>query len=337
MIYNHQIKIIYGAIFFPIVLIFLMLPLGCTKQESGAEISDEVSITLISVNSASVTGKITNPGDGISDYGHCYATSSNPTYAGSKTSFGISYRTRSYSSDITGLSPNTLYYVRAYLKSGNDLKYSSEVSFTTNSPGNTVIDLEGNIYNTVTIGTQTWLAENLKSTKYNDGTEIPNVTDSITWSALSTGAYCDYDNNPSNSDTYGRLYNWFAAASTNTRNICPTGWHVPSDAEWKTLTDYLGGETIAGGKLKESGTTHWYSPNYAANNLTGFTALPGGSRSYDGAFGVSIGDSGFWWSSIERNNDSFAWLRRMDSNFSFVLRTNLYLTYGFSVRCVKDY
>ena len=130
-------------------------------------------------------------------------------------------------------------------------------------------DIDGNDYKTVTIGTQVWMVENLKTTKYNDGTAIPNITDNTSWAALTTGAYCDNINTPSISTTYGRLYNWYAVdnnagtkvASNGGKNVCPTGWHVPSDAEWTTLTTYLGGESVAGGKLKETGTTHWQSPN----------------------------------------------------------------------------
>jgi uncharacterized protein (TIGR02145 family) len=139
----------------------------------------------------------------------------------------------------------------------------------------TVKDFEGNVYKTITIGTQTWMADNLRTTKYRNGDAIPEVTDSSAWINLITGAYCNY-NNTRNNDTivsYGRFYNLYAV--TDNRNICPTGWHVSTDAEWTTLTDYLGGASVAGDKLKEKGTTHWESPNAGATNEIGFTALPG--------------------------------------------------------------
>ncbi len=146
-------------------------------------------------------------------------------------------------------------------------------------------------------------------------------------------AYCNY-NNTTSSDTiatYGRLYNWYAV---NTGKLAPKGWHVPTDAEWSTLTDYLEGESIAVGKLKEIGTTHWISPNTGATNETGFTALPGGYLNFDGAFGY-IGSNGLWWSATEYDF-SYAWFWGMDRNYSYVYRYAGFKEYGLSVRCVKD-
>ncbi len=200
------------------------------------------------------------------------------------------------------------------------------------------------IYNTVTIGTQLWMAENLKTTKYNDGTPIPNVTDNTAWAALTTGAFSDYNNTPANSTIYGRLYNWYAVdnnaatkvASNGGKNVCPTGWHVPTDAEWTTLTTYLGGESVAGGKLKETGTTHWLSPNTGATNETGFTALPGGNRYGDGSFD-NIGGDGNWWSSTEYSTTTPAWYRLMHYSGATVYRGYNDKQSGFSVRCVRDF
>jgi uncharacterized protein (TIGR02145 family) len=193
-------------------------------------------------------------------------------------------------------------------------------------------DIDGNTYKTVQIGTQVWMAENLKTTKYNDGTAIPLVTDDKAWEALSTPAYCWYNKDKqANKNTYGALYNWFAV---NTGKLCPTGWHVSTYVEWKTLTNYLGGENVAGGKLKETGTTHWWRSNADVTNETGFTALPGGSRSSDGEF-KSIGGNGVWWSTSEILAP-IACLRCMGCDASSVLT---YLTEklgGFSVRCIKD-
>ena len=138
----------------------------------------------------------------------------------------------------------------------------------------TATDIDGNVYHTVTIGTQIWMVENLKTTRYNDGSPIPFVTDSSSWSNLTTPGYCWYNNDTTNKNTYGALYNWFAV---NTGKLAPTGWHVPTDDEWTTLTTYLGGESIAGGKLKETGTTHWRTPNAGATNEIGFTASSGWS------------------------------------------------------------
>src|SRR5690554_5475820 len=190
---------------------------------------------------------------------------------------------------------------------------NGDIVFNPNITYGSITDIDGNTYKTVTIGTQTWMAENLKVTKYNDGIAIPNVTDNTAWRELATGALCDYANTPSNSETYGKLYNWHAV---NTGKLCPTGWHVPSDAEWTELTDYLGGTSVAGGKLKETGTTHW-ARNTGATNETGFTALPGGGRDDSGTF-YGIGGDGFWWSATEHY--ALAWYRFMLYYLSSVLR-----------------
>lgn len=195
-----------------------------------------------------------------------------------------------------------------------------------------VTDIDGNVYHIVVIGTQEWLVENLKTTRYRNGTAIPNVTDSTAWSGLTTGAYCDYNNNAANSTTYGRLYNWYAVSNAN--NIAPTGWHVATDAEWTTLTTYLGGDSVAGGKLKEAGLAHWASSNTGATNETGFTALPGGYRGYGGTFG-GIDNYGGWWSSTE-DYTTIAWSRGMSDFNVNVLRISYHKPLGFSVRCVRD-
>jgi len=193
----------------------------------------------------------------------------------------------------------------------------------------TVTDHDGNVYNTVKIGTQVWMAENLKTTKYNDNTAIPLVTDYSEWRSLTTPAYCWYDNDISNKTTYGALYNWY---TVNTGKLCPTGWHVPSDEEWTILTNYLG--SMAGGRMRETGTTHWNSPNTDATNDSKFTALPGGDRSNNGTFG-SIGFDGYWWSATE-SNAAYAWDRLMDFYVSNVSRYDVNKEVGFSVRCVSD-
>jgi uncharacterized protein (TIGR02145 family) len=210
----------------------------------------------------------------------------------------------------------------------------------------TVTDIDGNVYNCVTIGTQFWMAANLKTTKYNDGTSIPIITDNVTWAGLTSPAYCWYNNDPTTyKDVYGALYNWYAidVASNSGKNVCPTGWHVPSDNEWHTLALYLDVNAvlsdpeslIAGGKLKETGTTHWLSPNTEATNESGFTALPGGFR-YTGAFDL-IGLNGYWWSSLEFDART-AQSRGLNSNSSYFSR----FPYGsdkqdgFSIRCLKD-
>jgi uncharacterized protein (TIGR02145 family) len=209
------------------------------------------------------------------------------------------------------------------------------ITFNHNLIYGSVTDIDGNIYKTITIGTQTWMAENLRTTKYRNGVAIPNVTDSTAWTSLTTGAWCNYNNDASNVQRkYGKLYNWYAA--TDSRNIAPTGWHVPFDAEWSTLTTYLGGEAVAGDKLKETGTCNWLNPNTGATNETGFSALPGGVRSYgDGTLFGGVGYRGYWWSATE-GSTSYAWLRYIYYTDSGVYRGGYDKTDGFSVRCVRD-
>jgi len=196
----------------------------------------------------------------------------------------------------------------------------------------TVKDIDGNVYNTETIGTQVWMAENLKSTKYNDGIAIPLVDDDQAWGVLTTPGCCWYNKDAiANKNTYGALYNWYAV---NTNKLCPRDWHVSTDAEWTTLTTYLGSEKVAGGKLKETGTTHWEKHNNGAANLTGFTALPGGYRNNHGAF-ANIGFFGFWWSATEYVPTA-AWCRTIGCAGSDVLRIFSLKKIGYSVRCIKD-
>ena len=198
----------------------------------------------------------------------------------------------------------------------------------------TVTDADGNVYHQVIIGTQTWMIENLKTTKYKEGTVIPNITDATAWNSLSTPSYCWYNNDEAtNKTTYGALYNWYAI---NTGILCPTGWHVPTDEEWSILGNYLGGESIAGGKLKETGTTHWVSPNTGATNETGFLALPGGERDFEGNF-AAIGNYGLWWSSTEVGvGTAGAWYRWLSYSDSQLKGDSFFKYLAYSVRCIKD-
>ena len=208
----------------------------------------------------------------------------------------------------------------------------------------TVTDIDGNTYQTIQIGAQVWMAENLKVTHYRDGTAIPTGHSNSDWSNLTTGAYAVYDDNETNADTYGYLYNWYAV--DDSRNIAPAGWHVPTDDEWKTLEMYLGMSqneaddtgwrgTDEGGKLKEAGTEHWNSQNTGATNESGFTALPGGYLSYGNGNYVSMGNNGYFWSSAESGSD-YAWYRILYYGNSAVDRFSFNKQNGFSVRCVRD-
>ena len=222
----------------------------------------------------------------------------------------------------------TDYKVRISDVSDASVYDESDNNFTLTGGGTgTVTDIDGNVYQTVIIGNQEWMAENLKVTHYRDGSEIPLVSSYSEWSSLSMGAYAIYNGENSNADTYGYLYNWFAV--DDSRNIAPEGWHVPTDEEWTVLSDYLGGTSVAGGKLKETGTSHWASPNTGATNETGFTALPAGYRKTNGNYNY-INVNTYFRSSTA--------VRFLTYNHSSITRYDYdyYNNYGFSVRCIRD-
>jgi uncharacterized protein (TIGR02145 family) len=194
-----------------------------------------------------------------------------------------------------------------------------------------VTDYDGNVYNTVTIGTQTWMTENLKTTHFNNGDPVPQVTDQAAWGNLSTAGYCNLENDVNNAAIYGRLYNWYAV--NDNRKLAPAGWHVATDEEWTTLATYLGGELVAGGKMKETGTAHWCDPNIGATNESSFSALPGGGRT-DIIF-TSGCEWGLWWSATE-SDATTSYNRIIFDSGTEINRVNNDKRFGMSVRCVKD-
>ena len=184
---------------------------------------------------------------------------------------------------------------------------------------------------TVVIGTQQWMEKNLDVMTYRDGTVIPEVTGDAAWAALTTGAWCWYSNSAANGAIYGKLYNWYAV--NDPRGLAPQGWHIPTDAEWTTLSTLLGGDA-AGGKMKSTGTTIWTTPNTSATNESGFAGLPGGRRGNDGSF-YSVGYYGFWWSATE-DDSTYAWYRYLSYDAGSLTRYVNYKKSGFSVRCLRD-
>ena len=200
--------------------------------------------------------------------------------------------------------------------------------------GSGVKDVDGNSYKTVVISNKEWMAENLKVTKYNDRTPIPNVKTG--WSSLQTGAWVHYFNKDTMNTKYGKLYNWFAVSPTTNgnKNICPTGWHVPSDVEWENLIAFLGGKEVAGGKMKEIGTVNWMTPNTEATNTSLFTAVPGGLYLDLGSFMLYKGSAN-WWSSTE-NDPGYVWSRRVFYDSQSIDRGYTIKSNGLSIRCVKD-
>jgi uncharacterized protein (TIGR02145 family) len=185
----------------------------------------------------------------------------------------------------------------------------------------------------VSICCQRWMTKNLDVATYRNGDPIPKVTDNVAWAALTTGAYCYYNNDSTTyAATYGKLYNWYAV--NDSRGLAPEGWYIPTDFEWTTLGSCLGGVAVAGGPMKEIGTVHWNSPNAEATNLSGFTALPGGFRDFDGSF-YDVGVGGVWWSSAEVNTGD-AWYRDLVYSHGGMNRYNGNKRLGFSVRVLRD-
>jgi uncharacterized protein (TIGR02145 family) len=200
------------------------------------------------------------------------------------------------------------------------------------SQAQTVVDYDGNLYDTVIIGTQVWMKQNLRVAHYSDGVPIPVVPDSATWGSLTTGARCYYNNDSVAWDpVYGALYNGYAA--NDARNICPAGWHVSTDMEWQTAEAYLG-EELAGGKMKEESTLHWVSPNAGATNSSRFTGLPGGMRYLTNSY-KSMGENGLWWTSTPYD-ESWTWTIYLWTMSIMVDHNPAPKHLGLSIRCIKD-
>jgi uncharacterized protein (TIGR02145 family) len=301
------------------------------------------TVTTTTVFGITATSAITG-GDVIQDgavvRGVAYGTSSSPTTSGAITNDGMG--TGTFTSILTGLTPSTTYYVRAYATNSIGTAYGNELTFTTlaipafTCGTSTVSDVDGNNYNTVQIGTQCWTQSNLKVSKYRNGDNIPTGLSNTAWQNTTAGAYAIYNNNPVNDGLYGKLYNHYAVMDT--RGLCPTGWHVPTDGEWTTLETFLGGSSVAGGALKSAATQPtpggWFSPNTGATNSSGFSAGPGGLRTLNGAFNY-VGYLGHWWSSSLSGTN--AWDRSLYRDYGLMSRnyTNL-RSNGFSVRCLRD-
>jgi len=337
--------------FYRLFLVSLLFALICSCKKEAVKVIPTVTITeidIFSANSALTGGMVTSDGGStVIECGICWNTSVNPTIADSKTSDGVS--TEGYSSILSGLTASTTYYLRAYATNSIGTGYSDQISFTTSNPiiipkpvynpslsYGSVSDIDGNVYKTIQIGTQVWMADNLKTTKFNDGTSIPLVTapvrltdQFIAWNFMDTPAYCWYDNNEiKNKAAYGALYNWYAV---NTGKLAPVGWHVPNTQDWDKMENFLGGNKIAAEKLKEKGSNHWISSAYA-NNESGFTALPNGYRTDKGVY-RTIGNFGDWWSSEGGQINSWAFEMSGSQELVWYHADN---NCGLSVRCVKD-
>ncbi|MBN2543062.1 hypothetical protein JXI42_09390 [bacterium] len=329
--------------------------IGCESDSNGLNgngddnlpIVTTATVTSITQTTAVCGGTVTDSGASeVTARGVCWSTSASPD-----TSDGITIDSSGigeFTSTLTGLTPSTPYYVRAYATNSEGTAYGNTRTFTTSGGGGeTCFDIDGNSYVTIQIGDQCWMAENLKVTHYRDGTSIPNITNDNEWYGLyetETGAYCEYDNGTSNVAAYGRLYNWYAVDDSH--GLAPDGWHVPTDEEWKTLEIYLGMNPAEADSYGYRGTNEgsklagradlWYDGDLEDDpefGSSGFTALPAGYRDGDGSYYDLIHNSYFWSSSESVRS---AWYRNIYYYYAVVYRYRYSKLYGFSVRCVRD-
>jgi uncharacterized protein (TIGR02145 family) len=324
---SNRLWILFGLILF---ILCCCVP---TKEQPELATNPATLTTkdpnVLTSSVAILGGEVTSDGNNpVTERGIVYATTQNPTTANTKLPNGSGVGP--FSSSVTGLTAKTTYFARAYAINSQGTFYGNQVSFITPAAviALTVTDADGNVYKTATIGTQVWMAENLKTTKYNDNTAIPNVSDPVAWGALTTGAYCWYNNDTGNKNTFGALYNFYV---NNNGKLCPTGWHVPTYAEWTTMVNFLGGVDLAAGKLK---TTSGWDNNGNGSNSSEFSAPPGGSRLSDNSY-AGIGYSAYFWPSYDSGLQSTSAYTLSVSNY-LVLSSNFSKKIGMSVRCLKD-
>jgi uncharacterized protein (TIGR02145 family) len=289
-------------------------------------------ISTITTNTAISGGNIIyDGGAAVTQRGVCWSNNPNPTISNNLTSNGSG--TGNFTSNISGLPPATTYYVRAYAINTIGISYGNELTFSTIGPG-AGVTFDGYIYPSIVLGNgQEWMSENLRTTIFANGDIIPNVIDDIQWDNLTTGAWCHYNNDNQFENPYGKLYNGYTVVDV--RNVCPNSWHVPTDDEWFGLINYLGGLSIAGDKMKSTGTQYWYAPNTNATNESGFSGLPGGSA--QGVWqDVEMNGVGHWWSSTLLLPNNGIWFYSLGWDIGSVLRSNAVPVFGMSVRCLKD-
>jgi uncharacterized protein (TIGR02145 family) len=303
-------------------------------------------VTSITSTSAISGGVIySDGGDRVTSNGICWSTIPEPTVQGPHTSDETG--NEHFESNMTGLKGNTTYYVRAYAANTAGIAYGIERSFKTYSDSaaivlfspilfnsgmtyETVTDIDGNIYKTIRLGNQIWMAENLKTTSYFNGAQIGNLDVISLWPGYKLDAFCWYMNDISSKACYGALYNWYAVS---TGKLCPVGWHIPDVSDFEELITFLGGESSAGKKLKESGAAHWLPPDSGANNESGFSSLPGGILR-SGQF-ESFREAGYWWSSTGNTSEGPSCMTLKYNSDSAVINFGS-RTDGISVRCIKD-
>jgi uncharacterized protein (TIGR02145 family) len=347
----HRNKFMRTASFFSIVILSFLLAISCKKQPTPTPTPIDLPVVTTSDLSsiAQVTaisgGKISSQGGAsVTDRGVCWSSLHTPTIKDSLTNDGNGRGI--FTSYLFNLRLNHTYRIRAYATNSGGTAYGNEISFTTlnavainfNPYSNygTLTDIDGNTYKTIKIGTQLWMAENLKTTRYRNGdligTTIP-VNKDMYHEDLPPEYQWSFEGTESNVSLYGRLYTWHTV--DDSRKICPANWHVPSDTEWNVLISYSGGLSVAADKLKERGTSHWLSPNTGATNQSGFTALPGGIRTMDGEFKFNQLVAQYW-SSTALISNSVSWNVYMDNLGPQILMRTDPQRYGYSVRCISD-
>lgn len=333
-----------------LMLILFIVAISCKKDSDKEEMRcSGIAVTTgkaynVTPTSAYSAGIVQNSEScNIVSIGVCWSISSNPTISDNAI---VKNYDNDFSFRLTGLIPNTTYYTRAFAIVESDVFYGNTDGFITpdvkppvfNSSLNygTLTDIDNNTYKIIEIGNKVWLAENLRTTRYNDGTSIREVTEMSDWIDLKEPAYCYYDFDATvYKNTYGALYNWYCV---NTGKLCPEGWHVPDLDEWNHLITFIGGKDAAGVKLKETGSNHWLGNNGEATNLTGFTALPGAIIHGEGGF-LILGESGFFWSStVDASwlSETYAFSFLLSKDTNEIIVTNSFAPHGESVRCVKD-
>jgi uncharacterized protein (TIGR02145 family) len=293
---------------------------------------DTDAATSVTETTATLNATITATGGAVvTATGFKYGTDAGLT---TPTDIAVGGTSSPFTGSLTGLSPGTQYWAVGYATNSVGTSYGDTITFTTSAAasaftcGTSTVTYDGHAYTTVQIGSQCWFKENLRNDNYNDLSPIPGNLDNSTWTTTTSGAQAVYGqgtaNEAANLAAYGRLYNWYAV--TNAAGLCPTGWHVPTDTEWTALETQLGGPSVAGGKMK---TAPW-----GGNNSSGFSALPGGYRSYSAGNFLNLGNGGYWWSSSP--SGSSAWNRVLNAGDSNVYRNSANVRLGFSVRCVRD-
>ncbi len=302
---------------------------GQGKPKLGETTVNDILINIVSVSASIISdgGDVESP---ITSRGFVVSTSPQPTVETNTFIFSEPIAgTGIFSNTFTGLTKNTTYYVRAFATNANGTAYGKESLFKTYNE--TVSDIDGNVYYTTLIGDQHWMAADLRTTQYNTGTLIANITDPVTWSSTFEGAYVDYDQVAKSSKAQaGKLYNWYAVSDT----LCPIGWRVPFDIEWNILENYLGEN--AGGKLKSTDTAYWQAPNAMATNESGFTGYGTGYRSFDGYY-YDKGWTGYWWTStLDQQSPGNAFYRSLTSYDSYINKSSNSLNSGLSIRCIED-